>query len=135
MEFDIHPKEKRPVGVRLALQALDKVYGMHLLADSPTVLESSRQQDTVTIRFKHTGDGLSVRGETPETFDIWADGIAVSAFDVQVLPRCIQIQSAAFASADTVTIAYCQRPWCQATLENSAGLPVLPFSVDVRSGL
>lgn len=135
MEFDIHPKEKRPVGVRLALQALDKVYGMHMLADSPTVLESSRQQDTVTIRFKHTGGGLSVRGETPETFDIWADGIAVSAFDVQVLPRCIQIQSAAFADADTVTIAYCQRPWCQATLENSAGLPVLPFSVDVRSGL
>lgn len=132
MEFDIHPKEKKPVGTRLAQQALDKVYGMHLPADSPTVLHSSRDRDAVILQFKHTGEGLSIRGEAPETFDISADGTAIEDFDVQVLPRCIRVRAAAFTDADIVTVAYCQRPWCRATLENSAGLPVLPFTVEVR---
>lgn len=132
MEFDIHPKKKRPVGVRLARQALDKIYGMHLLADSPTVLHSCRERDTVIVWFKHTGEGLSVHGEIPETFDISANDAAVTDFEVQVLPQCIRVRAAAFAGAESVTIAYCQRPWCRSTLKNSAGLPMLPFAVTVE---
>ena len=37
MQYDIHPKHKKPVGERLALQALSRVYGLPILADSPSV--------------------------------------------------------------------------------------------------
>ena len=35
MRYDIHPKDKRPIGERLALQVLSKQYGVVLEADSP----------------------------------------------------------------------------------------------------
>ena len=63
MQYDIHPKHKRPVGERLALQALLKVYGLPILADSPSVEGCQRKGSEVCIRFAHTGEGLECHGD------------------------------------------------------------------------
>lgn len=131
MRYDIHPKRKRPVGERLALQALDKVYGCHVQADSPTVLAAHRDGDTVVLRMKHSGGGLHVVGGEAATFDVYADGGAVSAYAVSVLPQEIILRAEAFASARSIRIAFCQRPWFELTIFSGAGLPVLPFDVEL----
>lgn len=131
MRYDIHPKRKKPVGVRLALQALDKVYHRHLLADSPTVLCTQWEGESVVLRLKHCGNGLYVKGERAETFDISADEECVPDVKVEVRPYELVLTAEAFRTARTLHIAFCQRPYCELTVYNSADLPVLPFTVSL----
>ena len=131
MRYDIHPKRKKPVGVRLAMQALDKIYHRHLLADSPTLLCAQWEQESVVLRLKHCGNGLYVKGERAETFDISADGEPVSDAAVDVRPHEVVLTAKAFLTARTINIAFCQRAYCELTIYNSADLPVLPFTLSL----
>lgn len=127
MRYDIHPKQKKPVALRLANQALDKVYGMHLPADSPTFLDAERSPGRIVLRMKHTGTGLCLKGEKCETFDILVNGQPKNA-DIQISGHDIVVSSPEIENADEVTVKFCQRPWCVLNIYNSSGLPVLPFT-------
>ena len=128
MRYDIHPKHKRPVGERLALQALSKVYGKAILADSPAPEGAEREGNALVIRFAHTGDGLICHGETPETLEIIADGVALSEFSASAGGNELRIAAPEIAAAKTLTVAFCQHPFCADNIYNSAGLPMLPFT-------
>ncbi len=127
MRFDIHPKHKRPIGERLALQALSKTYGKAILADSPTLEGAKREGDTLLLRFAHTGDGLVCRGETPQTLDVSIDGTAIETFLASASGNELRISAPEIDRAKTVTVSFCQHPYCEDNLYNSAGLPMLPF--------
>ena len=127
MRYDIHPKHKRPIGERLALQALSKVYGRAVLADSPAPEGAKREGDTLVVRFAHAGSGLVCRGEAPETLEVVADEIALSAFTASVGGNEIRIIAPELADAKSVTLAFCQHPYCIDNVYNSANLPMLPF--------
>jgi sialate O-acetylesterase len=127
MRYDIHPKHKRPIGERLALQALSKVYGRTVLADSPAPEGAKREGDTLVVRFAHAGSGLVCRGEVPETLEVTVDGTTLSAFSANVGGNEIRITAPEIADAKTVTVAFCQHPFCIDNVYNSAGLPMLPF--------
>lgn len=127
MRYDIHPKHKRPIGERLALQALSKVYGKAILADSPAPEGAKREGDTFVIRFSLAGDGLVCRGEMPETLEVTVDGTVLSAFSASVYGNELRINSPEIADAKSVTVAFCQHPFCVDNIYNSAGLPMLPF--------
>jgi sialate O-acetylesterase len=127
MRYDIHPKHKRPIGERLALQALSKVYGKSILSDSPAPEGARREGDTIVLRFAHTGEGLTLRGETPETLELIIDGVERSAFSASVSGNELCITSPEIAGAKSVTVAFCQHPFCIDNVYNSAGLPMLPF--------
>lgn len=130
MRYDIHPKEKKPVALRLAAQALDKVYGMHLTADSPTILDARRSPGRIELRFRHTGEGLRSEGERCETFDISVDGSPCEA-EIRICGHDIVLLSPAFEDAAAVTVKFCQRPWCVLNIYNSEGFPVLPFTTEL----
>jgi len=127
MRYDIHPKQKKPVGERLALQALSKVYGRAILADSPSVEGTSRDGSNVYIRFSNCGDGLICRGETPQTVDVKINGNAVDNLSVVVRDNVMVLAAPELAEHAPVTVEFCQHPYCQDNVYNSAGLPVLPF--------
>lgn len=127
MRFDIHPKHKRPVGERLALQALSKIYGKAILADSPTLEVAKREGNALLLRFAHTGGGLVCRGETPQTLDVSVNGAVLEAFSAEVRDNELLLSAPEIANAKTVTVSFCQHPYCEDNLYNSAGLPMLPF--------
>lgn len=131
LPYDVHPKHKRPIGERLALQALSKVYGFPLLADSPTAFAASRQDATVYVQIKHTGEGLHCADSTPETFDVEVDGKPITDFTVTLHQRCIAITSPAFHQAGRITVQFARRPFCADNIYNSAELPLFPFSFTV----
>jgi len=133
MRYDIHPKHKRPIGERLALQAISKVYGKASLADSPAPEGAKREGDKLVLRFAHTGDGLVCRGETPETLEVIVDGVARSGFFARVDGNELTIASPEIAAATSVTVAFCQHPFCTDNIYNSAGLPMLPFVYTLES--
>jgi sialate O-acetylesterase len=79
---NIHPKNKRDVGRRLAWQALNKTYGLKdIPPDGPTFQALAAAGDKLRITFRDTGAGLTSRDGNPLTcFEIaGADGNFVSA--------------------------------------------------------
>lgn len=132
MRYDIHPKYKKPVGVRLALQALDKVYGCHICADSPTVDTAFWNGGEIVIEMKHSCGGLTVRGKKAKTFCVRCDGVRSDDFTVTVEGRRIRIRCDAAMTASQVEVDYCQMAWCELNIYSGAGLPVLPFSVKMK---
>lgn len=58
---DIHPKNKKDVGLRLAAIALNNIYGKPMEYSGPVYESMSVQGNKVVINFSHTGSGLMVK--------------------------------------------------------------------------
>ena len=58
LRYDIHPKQKRPVGERMAGQALNHVYGCEIDSESPDVTGIRKEEGALVLTLEHTGDGL-----------------------------------------------------------------------------
>lgn len=130
---DIHPKDKRTVGERLALIALAQDYGRRVPYSGPVYRSMRREGASVRLRFNHTEGGLAVRGARLGEFSVagadhkwhWADAhidgdsVVVSAPGV----------------TDPVAVRYAWQSNPLATLYNGAGLPAVPFRTDDWPGV
>ena len=56
---DIHPRNKKTPGERLAALALNKIYGKNIPCSSPMAVKSVRHNGKVTVSFSHTDGGLN----------------------------------------------------------------------------
>ena len=128
MRYDIHPKEKKTIGHRFFLQAMDKVYGQSCLADAPEVSEVRISGNTVELKFINTGTGLQGGGEILPLFEIICnsevDHIDMSG-DVVSLTVRGNLKS-------PVKISFAQIPYYEIGLYNSAMIPAIPFSIVVE---
>ena len=128
LRYDVHPKHKKPIGLRLALQALRHVYGLPAESDSPEAESIRRQGSELIISFAH-GNGLHVKGREPGTLDLTVDGEAVTEYDAFVREDCLVIRTAALTSARSASLRFAWRPWCEDHLYNRADLPAFPFEL------
>ena len=62
---DIHPKDKKDVGERLALIALAKTYGRKIEYSGPQYVSFSVAGSAIRLKFQHTGGGLAAKGGAP----------------------------------------------------------------------
>lgn len=123
---DVHYRNKRPVGERLALQALRHTYGHTLECEGPTLHSAVRGQNhTVTLRFDHA-DGLTcTRG-----FEIASsDGLFYPA-DIKIKGNEILLSSPAVKWP--VTVRYGWSGYTDGDLRNAQGLPSSTFQTDVN---
>ena len=132
-EEDIHPRNKRPVGERLAEAARRLVYGE---SDAPRQARPADLEPTgqaVNVRFEGVGDGLSVAGGGPvRTLAVrdadgrWhaATGQIVGVDRVRVVPPdgVAEVEAVAYAWANTPR---------GANLVNGYGYPVSSFRLEV----
>ncbi|MEY4488609.1 MAG: hypothetical protein RIQ79_1117 [Verrucomicrobiota bacterium] len=126
---DIHPTNKRDVGLRLARLALSETYGRaDLAAHGPTFAELHATGPNLELTFTHA-DGLRTRdGLAPICFGIaGADQVfhpAVAKIDagkiILTSPEVAQPVAARFAWHETAPV----------NLVNAAGLPAAPFRSD-----
>ncbi len=58
MQWDIHPKKKRPVGERLAYLALHQVYGLDLVCEAPRLIGAERKKDKLILHFPGAEPGV-----------------------------------------------------------------------------
>lgn len=126
LRYDIHPKYKRPVGERLALQALHHVYGLPMLSDSPTFKAIEKKEDRLIISFRY-GERLYIKGEEAQTIDLTVDGQSAVTFDVCVEDDFLIITSPALRKAHTAMVRFAWHPFCVDNVYNGAELPMLPF--------
>ena len=126
MEHDIHPKRKRPVGERLALLAIGKVYDQAILCESPELLQAEHERDTLTLAFKNTGSGLRLKGSQINALQVLADKKPVSSYSALTDVNHLILRSESFAGT-RLTVLFAQTPYCEVNLYNSADIPAKPF--------
>ncbi len=142
---DIHPRDKKTVGERLAAWALATEYGRPIAVWSSPVVESVERAQMTTgekgirVRFRH-GEGLKARtGEAIDGFAIAGpDGTFVWAkamVDAKSSDPADHASVVVWAEgiADPVEVAYAwQNNPVKANLVNGAGWPAGPFKGKVK---
>ncbi|MFP3155874.1 sialate O-acetylesterase [Lachnospiraceae bacterium ZAX-1] len=130
MKNDIHPKNKQPVGERLALMARGKIYGEDILCEPPELSSVSLKQGIITLGFVNTGDGLRLKGEKLGGLRVVVDGKPLGGFDVQVKHDCLEIRNGKFIVGALVKLLFAWVGYCEVNLLNSAGLAAKPFKTE-----
>ena len=125
-EKDIHPKDKKTVGYRLALLARKYAYGEDLLADAPVLKEAKRENGKIALTFDHAGDGLKLAGDQVNGL-ILKKGDQEIPFTAEAKGDCL-ILTPETLPEDSVKVDFAQTGWYQINLYNSADIPAIPFS-------
>ena len=128
---DIHPRNKRAIGDRLAGLALRDVFGRKLPADGPVLLSARQQPGQLELRLRPNGGALALRAG-----DDTLQGFSIADATRQFQPALARIQGdrilvshPAMPHPLAVRYAWANNPQ-QANLVNQAGLPASPFRTD-----
>ena len=130
---NLHPKDKLPVGERLAFCALAKHYHKHVIYSGPTLASVKRMPDSIRLRFAHTDGGLVMRGPKLGEFEIAGEDRKWYWADAHIEVRTIVVSSPLVPNPKEVRYAWQSNP--AATLFNGAGLPAAPFRTDTWPGI
>jgi sialate O-acetylesterase len=128
---DIHPKNKKDPGERLARWALAKDYGKELIYSGPLFASSEVKDSAIQVTFEQSGTGLKARDNGPlKRFEIagpdkvwhWADA------KIDGTDRVV-VSSAEVKQPVALRYAWAANPE-GANLVNSDGLPTSVFRTD-----
>jgi sialate O-acetylesterase len=125
---DIHPKNKREVGRRLALSALSNTYGKPVCGSGPWFRSITVEDGRIRIRFDHADGGLRMRGETDRSFAVAGENRQFAWARAEIDGDCIIVSSPEVTQPVAVRYAWDTNP--QACLYNGSGLPAVPFRSD-----
>ena len=124
-EKDIHPKDKKTVGQRLALLARGHVYGEEILCDAPRAVSIKRNADGVAVTFEHAEGGLEIKGGHLNALQIISEGTE-QEYSVYTEGDQLIIRMGN-PLEEGVSVKFAQTPWYQVNLYNKAGIPAVPF--------
>jgi sialate O-acetylesterase len=130
---DIHPKDKRVVGERLALCALADHYGRKVVASGPTFTSVEELAGTLKLHFSHTDGGLVVKGDKLAEFAIAGEDRKWYWADAKLDGTTVIVSSSKVPNPKAARYAWQSNP--VATLFNGAGLPATPFRTDNWPGI
>ena len=161
--FDVHPKEKAPLGQRLALLAEKYVYAgtelgdEEILADAPEAAGMNVTGDTVTISFAF-GEGLYLREEDFSRYNgferkdipedllppvsggvnglaLMIDGKEFPGDEVtcQIQKDQLVITAAGISSANQIRVEFARTAFYKVNLFNRADLPAKPFVLEITA--
>ncbi|MGD2175303.1 MAG: sialate O-acetylesterase [Candidatus Brocadiaceae bacterium] len=131
---DIHPKNKAPVGRRLALAALGTVYGEDIVHSGPIYKSMTVEGRRARLRFRHIGGGLVAKGGPRlRGFTVAAADRTFYHASAHIDGNTVVVSSAAVRNPVAVRYAWADNPVCN--LYNAAGLPAAPFRTDDWRGI
>jgi len=129
-----HPRNKKPVGERLALLALKNTYGNNVQCYGPKYLSYTTNGSMATISFvSGTADGLNTINNQPLNQYFFVAGTDHNFVQASAVINGNQIVLTAPQSVplpiQAIRYAFTNAP--VTNLQNSAGLPMEPFRTDV----
>jgi sialate O-acetylesterase len=128
-----HPRNKKPVGERLALLALNYTYGESVQCVGPQYASFTANQSTVVVNFvPGTANGLNTINNDPLKqlfFVAGPDGVFRQG-QAGINGNTIVIAAPQTTPLPIVSIRYAFTNSAITNLQNSAGLPAEPFRTD-----
>jgi sialate O-acetylesterase len=126
---DVHPKNKRTLGARLALAALKLAYGEDVVASGPVFKSVKFENGKAVLTFGNIGGGLVAKGGAPlKGFAIAGDDRKFSWADAVINADTVIVSSSNVPLPAAVRYAWADNPDCG--LYNQNGLPAVPFRTD-----
>ncbi len=125
---NLHPTNKRPVGGRLALLALNRVYNQRdLVWSGPTVRDILVEGAKVRVRYDYAA---GLKSSTPEVtgFELAGTDNVFHPATAKIEGSSVVISAPEVAEPMAVRYAFTNAP--AASLSNEAGLPAAPFRTD-----
>lgn len=127
---DIHPDNKKDVGERLALAALNKAYQEKLVYSGPLFDTAMVTDSQIQIKFNHTGNGLmTIDGEAPAEFAIAGEDKKFVWAKTRLEADKVIVWSDEVPAPKYVRYAWSDNP-VNPNLYNKEGLPASPFRTD-----
>lgn len=130
---DIHPGNKKPVGERLALQAMKISYGDNEPVSSGPIRKQARVEDgKVIISFSNIGSGLmSGNGEELAHFAIAGEDKQFEWASAEIINNEVVLSCESIENPKYVRYAWADNPDF-ANLINKEGLPASPFELEIK---
>ena len=125
---NIHPKNKVPVGDRLAYCALAETYGEKIPCQGPTYSSTKRLNGALKLSFTHTDGELVAKGGKPGEFSVAGKDQKWHWANAKVEGDAVIVSSPEVP--DPVAARYAWQANPMATLYNKDGLPAVPFRTD-----
>ncbi|MEM8487762.1 MAG: sialate O-acetylesterase [Bacteroidota bacterium] len=131
---DIHPRNKKDVGFRLALSALHATYGHDNIPAGPLYQSHEIADDSVRLTFAYAEKGLM----TPDNAVL--QGFAIAGEDQEwhrgtatIVGNNVVVRSSRVSAPVAVRYGWADNP--VVNLYNTAGLPASPFRTDDWEGV
>lgn len=125
---NIHPRQKKVVGERLALCALAGNYHVDVSCRGPTFASAEPFPGGLKLHFSNVAGGFVVRGQKLEEFSVAGADRRWSWADAKIVGDTVIVSSPNVAQPVAARYAWQANP--AATLFNAAGLPAVPFRTD-----
>ncbi len=129
--IDLHPKNKKPLGLRHAYHALQHTYGKDMVGDGPQYTGHEIRDRRIVLSFDSLGSGLMAAKEGPiNTFaiagedQVWHWGFA------RIKDGTVVVSSPKVDQPVAVRYAWAMNPSQRNLLYNKEGLPASPFRTD-----
>jgi sialate O-acetylesterase len=130
---DIHPRNKQPVGARLALAARAVVYREKIVYSGPVYQLMKINGDNAVLTFQHTGGGLVARSGELKGFIIAGIDKVWYEARAEIKGNRVIVSSPEVPKPVAVRYAWAKYPTCN--LYNKEGLPATPFRTDDWPGV
>ena len=126
---NVHPKNKREVGRRLALTALANVYGKHLDYCGPVYDSMSVESSSIRLKFRFAAGLQSLDRRPLNNFAIAGSNRKFVPADAKINGETVVVSSPQVAMPVAVRYAFINDPE-NCNFSNASGLPTMPFRTD-----
>jgi sialate O-acetylesterase len=122
---ELHPRDKKTIGRRLALAARALAYGEDVEYQGPTFRQAVPEGSALRVWLDHAGGLETSDGAAPAGFEIASPGGPWVAADAQIDGASVVLSSPEVDAPAAVRYAWADSP--TVNLLNGAGLPAAPF--------
>ncbi len=126
---DIHPKNKAPIGQRLALAARALAYGEPVEFRGPTLAEAKFNAGAATLTFDQVGQGLKSKGQAPKGFTLAGRDHKFVDADAKITAANTVVVSGPHVKAP-VAVRFAWKDFNEADLWSGSNLPAEPFRAE-----
>lgn len=125
---DIHPKNKKDVGERLAAVGLSQVYDVEVVSSGPRYLGVALNGAETRVFFETTGRLRPADGEAPRGFEVRDPEGAWHAVPARIEGSVVKLEIPTGMAPQAVRYAWAGFP--DGNLSDESGLPASPFGSD-----
>jgi sialate O-acetylesterase len=128
---ELHPKNKKPIGIRHACIALQQTYGKEIVGSGPRLTSHQVKGGSVVLEFGAAGSGLmSARPGRLDAFAIAGEDRKWHWAEARILGNKATVSSDDVPKPVAVRYAWAMNPSKRNLLCNKEGLPASPFRTD-----
>ena len=132
-QADIHPKNKQPVGERLALVARAKTYGQPVVCQGPIYSKVEFEGDKAILHFTSIGTGLVCQGSELTGFTLAGEDKVFYPAQASIVGDTVVVTCDAVKQPVAVRFGWADYP--VVNFFNKEGLPATPFRTDDWPGI